>query len=63
LVAYILMALAGAFARSHERCALFAVGAAALLLLFTGIHNAWDLVTHIVFMRRHLEQEKPEEKK
>jgi hypothetical protein len=63
LVAYILMALAAGFARSQERCALFAVGAASLLLLFTGIHNAWDLVTHIVFMRRHLQQEKPEEKK
>jgi hypothetical protein len=29
--------------------AMFAVGAAALLLLFVGIHNAWDTVTYHVF--------------
>jgi hypothetical protein len=28
--------------------ALFGVGAAALLLLFTGIHNAWDSVIYLV---------------
>lgn len=28
--------------------ALYAVGAAALLLLFIGIHNAWDTVTYMV---------------
>jgi len=30
--------------------ALFGVGAAALLLLFTGIHNAWDAVAYHVFV-------------
>jgi hypothetical protein len=29
----------------------FAVGAAALLLLFVGIHNAWDTVTYILISR------------
>jgi len=29
---------------------LFAVGAAALVLLFVGIHNAWDAVTYHVFV-------------
>ena len=33
----------------HTREALFGVGAAALLLLFTGIHNAWDSVAYHVF--------------
>ncbi len=28
---------------------MFAVGAAGLLLLFVGIHNAWDSVTYHVF--------------
>ena len=28
------------------------VGALVLLLLFVGIHNAWDTVTHLVFVRR-----------
>ena len=32
----------------HPAPALFVVGAAAVLLLFIGIHNAWDTVTYIV---------------
>jgi hypothetical protein len=39
-------------ARSHAREALFGVAAAALLLLFTGIHNAWDAVTYHVFVKK-----------
>jgi hypothetical protein len=31
---------------------LFAVAATALLLLFIGIHNAWDTVTYIAIDRR-----------
>lgn len=38
-------------ARSYPRPALFLVAAAALLLLFVGIHNAWDTVTHLVFVQ------------
>lgn len=30
---------------------LFGVGAAVLLLLFIGIHNAWDAVTYHVFVK------------
>ncbi|HVM60423.1 MAG TPA: hypothetical protein VMV72_06085 [Verrucomicrobiae bacterium] len=45
---------------SHSRPALFAVGAATLLLLFIGIHNAWDAVTYHVFFpkpdRREVER-------
>ena len=63
LAAYVVMAVSAGVVCCHERCALFGVGAASLLLLFTGIHNAWDLVTHMVFLRRRLQQEKPEEKK
>jgi hypothetical protein len=33
--------------RSHVRDALFVVAAATLLLIFIGIHNAWDTVTWI----------------
>jgi hypothetical protein len=29
---------------------MFVVAAAALVLLFVGIHNAWDAVTYHVFM-------------
>jgi hypothetical protein len=54
LVAYALL-LAVVFAGSHLRQAMFGVAAAALLLLFVGIHNAWDTVTYLIFVRR-LEQ-------
>ena len=37
-------------ARSDAGRALFGVAAAALLLLFIGIHNAWDAVTYHVFV-------------
>jgi len=37
-------------ARSNVEASLFGVGAAALLLLFIGIHNAWDAVTYSVFV-------------
>ena len=49
LVAYATLAIAAFAAGSHSRAALFAIGAAALLLLFVGIHNAWDAVTYHVF--------------
>ena len=39
-------------AHSHERRALFLVAAAALLLLFIGIHNAWDIIMYHVFVRK-----------
>jgi len=37
-------------ALTHAREALFDVGGAALLLLFVGIHNAWDAVSYHVFV-------------
>lgn len=49
-IAYALLVLALLAAPSHFREALFAVGAAALLLLFIGIHNAWDGVAYHVFV-------------
>ncbi|MEA3193948.1 MAG: hypothetical protein QOD26_2281 [Betaproteobacteria bacterium] len=43
--------VASAFAApSYEREALFAVGAATLLFLFIGIHNAWDAVSYHVLV-------------
>src|SRR6185503_7464040 len=46
-VAYLAMVEAGATLQRYETGALFVVGASALLLLFIGIHNAWDTVTYI----------------
>jgi hypothetical protein len=52
LAAYATLAASAFAAQSDVRLALFLVGAAALLLLFVGIHNAWDTVTHLVFVER-----------
>jgi hypothetical protein len=52
LAAYTALAVSACAARSHARLALFVVAAAALLLLFIGIHNAWDAVTYHVFVRK-----------
>ena len=57
LAAYAILAGSALAARAFARTALFLVGAAALMLLFTGIHNAWDTVTHLVFVQKQVEQE------
>lgn len=49
-VAYALLALSTFAAPSHPREASFGVGAATLLLLFIGIHNAWDAIAYHVFV-------------
>jgi hypothetical protein len=50
VAAYAMLALSASAAFSSTREALFGVGVAALLLLFIGIHNAWDAVTYHVFV-------------
>jgi hypothetical protein len=50
--AHAMLAVSAYAARAHAREALFAVGAPALLLLFIGIHNAWDSVTYHVFVMK-----------
>src|SRR5436853_8144 len=50
--AYVMLAASACAAYPHPRPALFLVAAAALLLLFIGIHNAWDIVTYHVFVKR-----------
>ncbi|HEX3681387.1 MAG TPA: hypothetical protein VHU83_02515 [Bryobacteraceae bacterium] len=52
MAAYVTLAVSALATGSHLHEALFGVGAAALLLLFVGIHNAWDGVTYHVFVRR-----------
>jgi len=37
---------------SQRAPALFVIAAATMLLLFMGIHNAWDTVTFIVVQRK-----------
>jgi hypothetical protein len=51
LVAYASLVGAAAAIPSYAESALFIVGAASLLLVFIGIHNAWDTVTFITLTR------------
>lgn len=51
-VAYAALAATACAALSHPHASLYGVGAAALLFLFIGIHNAWDAVTYHVFVVR-----------
>ena len=52
LAAYATLAISAFAAPIQTREALFGVGAASLLLLFTGIHNAWDSVAYQVFTKQ-----------
>ena len=52
VVAYALLAASGYAAGVHLREAPYGIGAAVLVLLFVGIHNAWDAVTWHVFVTR-----------
>src|SRR5919202_1783130 len=51
LAANVVLALSALGAPAHEREAMFAVGAATLLLLFIGIHNSWDTIVFQVFIQ------------
>lgn len=56
LAAYAVLAGSAWAARWNPGAALFGVAAAALLLLFVGIHNAWDAVMYHIFVvkpKRH----------
>jgi hypothetical protein len=48
--AYAALALSAIATRTQAPQALFGVGASTLLLLFVGIHNAWDAVVYHVFV-------------
>jgi hypothetical protein len=56
LVGYAVLAGSAFFAAADAGSTLFAVGGAALLLLFVGIRNAWDAVTYHVFVTRQKPQ-------
>lgn len=50
LCSYAALAASAFAVHSLEHTAMFVVAAAAMLLLFVGIHNAWDAVTYHVFV-------------
>jgi hypothetical protein len=51
LASYAILGASALLAPAHEHEALFGVAAAALLLLFDGIHNAWDAVEYHVLTK------------
>lgn len=51
LAAYTILAGSAIMALQRTADALFGVGATALLLLFAGIHNAWDAVTYHIYVK------------
>jgi L-asparagine transporter-like permease len=52
LLAYAALCASGLLLSHDTGPALFAIGGSSLLLLFVGIHNAWDSVTYIALERR-----------
>jgi hypothetical protein len=61
LAAYATVAVSAYSIRPNTSVAMCGVGAAALLLLFIGIHNAWDGVTYHIFVH-HAHEDKGKEK-
>jgi hypothetical protein len=61
LIAYTVLLVAAVVLAHDPAVALFVIGATALLLLFIGIHNAWDTVIYIAVERWQPPRE-PEEK-
>jgi hypothetical protein len=62
LIAYAQLLIAAIVLGSNPRRVLFVIGASAILLLFIGIHNAWDTVTYITIGRLETPEE-PEDPK
>ena len=60
LLAYAVTVAAAASVEHETVVALFLIGGASVLLLFIGIHNAWDTVEHLTLQRVQREQEKPD---
>ncbi len=50
-VSYAALVVAAMLFPGHPAPALFVIAAVTLLLLFIGIHNAWDTVTYVAFER------------
>jgi hypothetical protein len=59
LVAYATLLAGGIELERHTEASLFAIGATSVLLLFIGIHNAWDTVTYIAVERMGAEPPAP----
>jgi hypothetical protein len=64
LVGYAMLFGAAITLQRHAAASLFAIAGTSLLLLFVGIHNAWDAVTYIAIdLRQRREREEGTEDK
>jgi hypothetical protein len=61
-LAYLAIVAAAVVLLRDPAPALFVIGAAALLLLFIGIHNSWDTVTYIAIDRAQPSQQKDQDR-
>jgi hypothetical protein len=61
LAAYVAVLSAAISLPRAGTLSLFAIGAATLLLLFVGVHNAWDTVTYILINRWEAHRRRPRE--
>lgn len=61
LAAYTILVVAGIMLPGNPVLALFSVAAVMVLLLFTGIHNAWDTVTYLAVERFQQQDERKDE--
>lgn len=52
LIAYATIAIMAFELATHHTAALFAIATASMLLLFIGIHNAWDIATYLTLQAR-----------
>jgi hypothetical protein len=59
LASYVAVFIAALGLRRASTLSLFAIGAAAVLLLFVGVHNAWDTVTYILVSRWEARRGRP----
>lgn len=60
-VAYASLVVSAAILARHTEVALFIAAGVSVLLLFIGIHNAWDTVTYVATMRASKPGEQPTE--
>ena len=51
MLAYAALFVAGLLLAGYRADALYIVGSSTLLLVFVGIHNAWDTVVYVMFQR------------
>lgn len=57
-IAYAVLVVAALMIPSDATLALFIIGAATVLFLFIGIHNAWDAITYMTFTDLQSENER-----